>query len=216
MTVVKAGASPACPAVTTRASGRARASLAGWTLVLRPPRERPMAWSAGSPRPPSPFAGADGVLVGPAHGRVHRRGPADVVGGVGRGQDGGEDPLPGAVDRPSQQPLVGGLERAQFLRQVPPGRARAVLPRDRLERAPVVGSPPPTDRIGRHQRLDPVPHRITDHQPDRHIRSTAQPIKETRLKPRRAARHGMPVVLDPNDEPAQRYPRAGSSEQWLG
>jgi hypothetical protein len=27
----------------------------------------------------------------------------------------------------------------------------------------VIGPPPSTDRIGRHQGLDPVPHRISDH-----------------------------------------------------
>jgi hypothetical protein len=27
----------------------------------------------------------------------------------------------------------------------------------------VIGPPPTADRIGRHQRLDPVPHRISDH-----------------------------------------------------
>ncbi|MED7947395.1 hypothetical protein [Streptomyces sp. BE303] len=37
------------------------------------------------------------------------------------------------------------------------------------------------DRIGRHQRLDPAPHHITDHQSDRHIRSTAQPTNRDTL-----------------------------------
>lgn len=43
ITVSKAGASPAWPAVTVKARGRARPSAARWTLVLSPPRERPSA-----------------------------------------------------------------------------------------------------------------------------------------------------------------------------
>ena len=43
ITVSKAGASPAWPAVTVNARGRARPSAARWTLVLNPPRERPSA-----------------------------------------------------------------------------------------------------------------------------------------------------------------------------
>jgi hypothetical protein len=43
ITVSKAGASPAWPAVTVKARGRAWPSAARWTLVLSPPRERPSA-----------------------------------------------------------------------------------------------------------------------------------------------------------------------------
>ena len=69
----------------------------------------------------------------------------------------------GPVDGPSDQPFVGGLERAELVGQVPPGRVGAVLPRDGLERSAVISPPPSTDRNGRHQRLDPAPHRISDH-----------------------------------------------------
>ncbi len=47
MTAAKAAASPAWPAVTCRARGRAWLSLARWTFVLKPPRKRPSAWSPG-------------------------------------------------------------------------------------------------------------------------------------------------------------------------
>lgn len=43
MTASNAGASPAWPAVTWMDRGRARLSLAKWTFVLNPPRERPSA-----------------------------------------------------------------------------------------------------------------------------------------------------------------------------
>jgi hypothetical protein len=56
MTVSKAGASPAWPAVTVRARGRAWPSAARWILVLSPPRERPSAWSVGTFRPSAPFS----------------------------------------------------------------------------------------------------------------------------------------------------------------
>ncbi|MEY9484231.1 hypothetical protein RKD26_000025 [Streptomyces calvus] len=163
ITVSKAGASPDWPAVTVKARGRARPSAARWILVLSPPRERPSAWSAGSPGRAAPFACSGSVLMGPHDRGVHRHRPVEVVSGVRRSQDGGEDHLPGAVDGPSDQPLVSGLERAEFIGEVTPGRVGAVLPRDGLERAAVVGPSPPADRIGRHQRLDPVPHRIGDH-----------------------------------------------------
>ncbi|RZE94583.1 hypothetical protein C0L86_23875 [Streptomyces sp. SCA2-2] len=39
----------ACPAVRTNARGQQRASAARWIFVVSPPRERPMAWSPGSP-----------------------------------------------------------------------------------------------------------------------------------------------------------------------
>jgi hypothetical protein len=44
------GESPACPGVTTTASGRPCPSTSWWTLVEIPPRERPSAWSGGSLR----------------------------------------------------------------------------------------------------------------------------------------------------------------------
>lgn len=45
MTSVKAGASPAWPAVSTNARGWQRPSAARWIFVVSPPRERPIAWS---------------------------------------------------------------------------------------------------------------------------------------------------------------------------
>lgn len=120
-----------------------------------------------------------------ADGGVRRCCPADVGGGVRRGQDGREDPFPSAVAGPPDPPLVRGLGGPEFVRQVSPRRAGAVLPRDGLPHPPVVGPPAATDRIRRHQRLDPVPHRITDQQPYRHIRhirSAEQPNKETRSR----------------------------------
>src|SRR5690242_2133848 len=55
-----------CPAVTSAASGRPPPSQTRWTFVPNPPRERPRAWSSGSPggrfffrRPGGRAGGAD-------------------------------------------------------------------------------------------------------------------------------------------------------------
>lgn len=48
MTCSTAGASPAWPGVRTKRSGRQRPLATRWILVLRPPRERPIAWWSGS------------------------------------------------------------------------------------------------------------------------------------------------------------------------
>jgi hypothetical protein len=109
------------------------------------------------------FSGTGGVLVSPADGGVHRHGPADVGISVGCRQNRGEDSFPDAVRGPPDQAFVSGLERAELVRQVPPGRAGAVLPRDGFQGSAVIGPSPTADRISRHQRLDSVPHRISDH-----------------------------------------------------
>lgn len=183
MTASKAGASPACPAVTWMDSGRARLSLARWTFVLNPPRERPSAGSSGSERSGAPFpwlrpnAGEPGRWWSPPRLSSPRPRRHQPLPGEPRGS------VPCAVHGPPDQAFVRGLKRPEILGQVAPGRAGAVLPRDGFQGPAVVGPPSSTDRIGRHKRLDPVPHRISDHQADRHIRSTEQPIKETRSSP---------------------------------
>ncbi len=54
--------------------------------------------------------------------------PGTADAGTLRRQTGGEDHLPGAVDGPTGQALMGGLERAELVGEVPPGRVGAVLP----------------------------------------------------------------------------------------
>lgn len=147
ITVSKARASPAWPAVTVKARGRARPSAARWTLVLNPPRERPRHDRRARRSGPPPFGCSGGVLVGPDDRGVHRHRPVDVVVGVRRCQDGGENRLPGAVDGPSDQPPVRSLERAEFLGQVPPERVGAVLPREGLKSA-AAHRPPRTGSAG--------------------------------------------------------------------
>lgn len=142
--------------------GRARLSLAKWTFVLKPPRERPSAWSSGSGWSGALFPGSGRTLVGAADGGVHRDRPAHVAIGIRHSEDRREDSFPCAVHGPPDQAFVRGLKGPEFLRKVTPRRAGAVLPRDGFQGSAVVGPPSSTDRIGRHQRLDPVPHRIGD------------------------------------------------------
>ncbi len=78
------------PSTTTPASPTARStrsSLARWTFVLRPPRERPSAWSSGSARSGAPFSW------------LRRRG-----GGPGRRWS---PPIPSNRCRPHRRPLPG-------------------------------------------------------------------------------------------------------------
>lgn len=89
-----------------------------------------------------PFSLAPAMLVSPAHSGVHRHRPAHFVVGVSCGQDSGEDTFPGAVNGPSDQSLVGRLERSQLGGQAAPWRASAVLPGDGLK-GPAVVCPPP-------------------------------------------------------------------------
>ena len=70
------GQSPACPAVSSRDPAPRPASTAAWILVPHPPRDRPRAWSSGSPSTrstPSPRAPA---RVG--RGRARRRVSTDT------------------------------------------------------------------------------------------------------------------------------------------
>lgn len=97
-TWVNAGASPAWPGVRTNASGRQRSSEARWIFVVSPPRERPRAWSAGSPAG-APLTGPGGVLVGTDDRGIDGGDPAQVLLSVGLGKQSDEHSLPRAVDR---------------------------------------------------------------------------------------------------------------------
>lgn len=161
MTSVKAGASPACPAVRRKAGGRRRSSAARWTFVVSPSRDRPMAWSPGSPAGPL-FAGPGRMLVS-AHDRgVHRDSPVEILVGVGLGHQRGEHPLPGAVDGPHPQPVVDAPPVAVPLRQMHPLGAGLERESDRVDHLPMITpATTPSGRPVREQRLDPRPLRIT-------------------------------------------------------
>jgi hypothetical protein len=170
MTSVKAGASPACPAVRWKASGRHRSSAARWIFMVSPPRDRPMAWTPGSPAG-APFASPCRMLVS-AHDRgVHRDNPVEVFVGVGLGHQRGEHPLPGAVNGPHPQPVVDAPPVAVLLRQMHPLGAGLELEGDRVDHLPMITpATTPSGRPVREHRLDPRPLRITQ----RHTRTNDQ------------------------------------------
>src|SRR3954452_19566599 len=85
-----------CPAVTSAASGRPLPSLTRWIFVPNPPRERPRAWSSGSP-------GGGFFFRGPRR----RAGGADV-GAVDAEQVGVEQPR---LVEAQLQPLDDAVEQ---------------------------------------------------------------------------------------------------------
>src|SRR6516164_4029767 len=128
-----------CPAVTSAASGRPLPSLTRWIFVPKPPRDRPRAWSAGSPG-----------------GRFFFRGPRRCAGGADVGAVDAEQVRvnePGLVE-PQLQPLqdaveqaalaqlveavVDGLPGAVALGQVAPGGAGVQPPEHAVEHQAVV------------------------------------------------------------------------------
>jgi hypothetical protein len=109
--------SSACPAVTTNASGRQFPSVARWTFVVRPPRDRLRASSSGSPAD-APFSGRRRRTGGRGRSSSRPRPPVQVLVRVGLGEQRGEHPVPGAVRRPRPQPVVGALPRPELRRQV--------------------------------------------------------------------------------------------------
>lgn len=140
--------------------------------MVRPPRDRPMAWSAGSPTG-APFAGPGRVLVGADDRGVDGAGPVEVLVGVGLGHQRGEHPLPGAVDGPHPQPVVDTPPVAVLLRQVHPLSSGLELEGDRVDHLTMI--PPAATRLRRavrEQRLDPRPLRVSQ----RHIRTNDQMI----------------------------------------
>jgi hypothetical protein len=129
ITGMNCGASPHWPGVISRDTGRrARPHRRdGFCKSVRPesvqvPRRDGVAGAcAFSRHPRQTLACASCVLMGTAGRRVHaHHRPVDTALGISVDQDGCEDPVPGAVRRPSPMPLVHRLPRAEMFRQIPP------------------------------------------------------------------------------------------------
>lgn len=133
------------PAVRWKTNGRQHLSVARWIFVVSPPRDRPMAWSSGSPAG-APFCGPQSVLVSPHDRGIHRNGLAELLVRVGLGHQGGEHPLPGAINGPRPQPVVDTSSVAVLLRHMnAPGTS--LKPGgdgvDHLTMVPPAATPPP-------------------------------------------------------------------------
>lgn len=107
------GESPRWPAMITTLTGFRPCSTARWILVVRPPRERPGPWSAGSTAMPpggsfcrSPFRCPGGVLVGPADGGVDIHVPGDQALRVRLSLELSDDPGPRAIALPAPEQVV--------------------------------------------------------------------------------------------------------------
>src|SRR5262245_17288964 len=113
-----------CPAVTHTARRSPWLSQTRWTLVLKPPRDRPNAWSCGSSScvasgPPS-CGGCSGFFfrprgggVSPVDGAIEAPQVAlDDFGLVELEQQGVEDLRPSAVLAPTVEAVVDGLPGA--------------------------------------------------------------------------------------------------------
>src|SRR5436309_1720869 len=110
-------------------------SQARFTLLVKPPRERPRPWSAGSAKcvaggPPSAggrsgfFPRPGGRRVGAAVGGVEAPQVAlQAAGAVEVQQQRVEDPSPGAVLAPAVEAVVDGLPGAVAAGGVRPGGA---------------------------------------------------------------------------------------------
>src|SRR5437764_7888875 len=148
-----------CPGVRTAASGRPVPSLTKWIFVPNPPRERPRAWSAGSPagrfffrRPGRRAGGPDGGAVDAEQVRVDQPGLAQPE------LEAPDDAVEQAGLAEGVEPVVDGLPGAEPIRQVPPRGAGVQPPEDAVEHGAVVPPlPARPDRPGREERPQEVP-----------------------------------------------------------
>ena len=163
ITSVKAGASPACPAASTKASGRQlprRRGESSWPVRLGIGRWRGPLVRRLEP----PFAGSSCMLMCPNDRGVDGYHPAQALGVVRLGQQGGKQSLPGPDDRPVPQTAVGAFPRAELRRQIHPRRSSPVLPGDRVDHLPVITpSSPSAGSPVRQQGLDPGPLGVGQH-----------------------------------------------------
>ena len=125
--------SAAWPRLRSSARGRPWPSQARCTLVLSPPRLRPSAWAAGGP----PFPGPRRVLVGPDDRAVHAHLPVHLAHGVGVLLDVAQEPRPGAVPLPAQQPGVAASARGRTA----PARRATAPPSCSFHRMPLMHRP---------------------------------------------------------------------------
>src|SRR5436309_13817589 len=143
------------PAVTWRAKMEPCLSQTRWTLVVKPPRERPNAWSSGSRscarlRPPSsrellPFFPPSGRSpAGPDDGAVDApQVVIDLALVVQFVQQRGGDPGPSAIPAPPIEPGKDGLPGPVALGEIAPGRAGVQDPKDTVDDRAVVARRPP-------------------------------------------------------------------------
>jgi hypothetical protein len=151
------------PGVSRSTRGRPCSSVRAWILVVRPPRERPIAWTK------SPFC-ARRRAVGLDMGSVDRRGPVDPA----RSGQRLEDREPHALKAPAVVAVIDRGVGAIGRRTVPPARACPQHVDDAADHSPVVDPSRPATAT-RQQRFDlrplPVvqPVKVLPHQGLHHL-----------------------------------------------
>src|SRR5690242_7812609 len=150
-------------------------SVARWIFVVKPPRDRPNAWSAGSCicadfGPPSrrgslaPFSGPGRRTAGPDDGGIDTPEVViDLTSVIEFVQERGDDPDPGAIRPPAVEALIDRLPGAIALRQVAPRGAGMEDPQDAVDDGTGIteGTTGPTAmRPVRQEGSDPSPLRL--------------------------------------------------------
>ena len=117
----------------------------------------------------SPFSGPGGMLMGAHDRRIDLGVAVDVGVQFGQGDDVRFQSCPGAVGHPAGEPLMRGLPRPVPLGQIPPRRARALSPADRVDDLPMIMPSAAAPGLRRQQRAptQPIPRCSDHHAPHR-------------------------------------------------
>jgi hypothetical protein len=121
------------PPVTTKSTGRPSSLASRWTLVVRPPRERPRALSAPLFCGPWPLAGGRARWSN----RSSDRGSCDRPRGRRR-------PVPHPAGRPAAEPLMHALVLAVALGKIVPVRTGTQHPQHPVDEHAIVRRVRPT------------------------------------------------------------------------
>src|SRR4051794_34605440 len=153
------------PGSRTKRAKLPRASTRATILVVRPPRERPMAWFR------VPLCAAR-LLVGGDNGAIDQG--VFEVRLIGQAL---EDAREDAARHPAPKALEDAIPLAETARQVAPGHARSHAPKHRLQEQPIVpGRRPRIGGLAGQQRGDLLPGRVAHHKP-RPLKHCSNPAK---------------------------------------
>src|SRR3954468_14304918 len=159
LTPSMSGATPTvswrCPGSRMKRTRLPSASTRATILLVRPPRERPMAWLRVPP------LGATRLLVGGDDSAIDQG-----VFEVRLAGQACEDALEDAALHPAAEPLEDAVPTAELARQGAPRGARAHPPQHRLEEQAIVpGRRTRVRRLAGQQWRDLLPHRVAHHGP---------------------------------------------------
>src|SRR3954464_3673477 len=153
------------PGSRTKRTRLPRASTRAAILVVRPPRERPIAWFRVPLCAARLWGGGDDGAVDQGVFEVRLTGQAF------------EDARKDAALHPATKTLEDAVPVAEIARQVAPGHARSHAPQHRLKEQPTVfGRRPRIGGLAGQQRGDLLPARVPHHEP-RPLKHRPNPAK---------------------------------------